>query len=65
LVSCVKRSTEAEAVSEQGAEEVLLAMRKKVGGRWRKFHNEQLHNVYFSLNVPQMTKPRRIRCVGM
>jgi hypothetical protein len=40
LVSCVKRNTEAEAVSEQGAEKVLLAMRKKVGGRWRKFHNE-------------------------
>jgi hypothetical protein len=61
LVSQVKGSTQAEAVSEYGAEEVFLAVRKKVGGRWRKLHSEELHNMYSSLNVPQMTKPRRIR----
>jgi len=65
LVSHVKGSTEAESVSEYGAEEVLLAMRKKVGGRWRKLHNEVFHNVCSSLNVPQMTKPKGIRWVGM
>lgn len=27
-------------------------------------HNEELYDVYSSLNVPQMTKPRRIRWVG-
>jgi hypothetical protein len=65
LVSHAKGSTHAEAVPEYGAGEVLLLMRKKVGGRWRKLHNEELHNVYSSLNVPQMTKPRRGRWVSM
>lgn len=36
----VKGSTQAESVSGYGGEEVLLAVRKKVGGRWRKLHNE-------------------------
>ena len=61
----VKGSTQAESVSGYGGEEVLLAVRKKVGGRWRKLHNEELHNVYSSLNVPQMTKPKGIRWAGM
>jgi hypothetical protein len=35
----------------------------KTGG-WRKSHNEELHNLYSSLNVIRMVKQRRIRWVG-
>jgi hypothetical protein len=31
---------------------------------WRKLHNEELHNLYSSLNIIRMTKSRRIRCTG-
>jgi hypothetical protein len=39
---------------------------KKVGvtGRWRKLHNEELHNFYFWPSVIRMIKSWRIRWAG-
>jgi hypothetical protein len=42
--------------------------RVEVMGRWTKLHNEELHNLYSSLNI-QMIKPRMkwvgyIACMG-
>jgi hypothetical protein len=35
-----------------------------VTGGWRKLHNEQLHNLYFSPNIIIMIKSRRMRLAG-
>jgi hypothetical protein len=31
---------------------------------WRKLHNEELHNLYFSLNIIRMIKSRKLRWAG-
>jgi uncharacterized membrane protein len=35
--------------------------REEVTGGWRKLHNEELHNLYSSLNSVRVIKSRRIR----
>jgi hypothetical protein len=35
--------------------------RDEVTGGWRKLHNEELHNLYSSLNMIRMIKSRRMR----
>jgi hypothetical protein len=32
--------------------------REEVTGSWRKLHNEELHNLYFSSNVLKVSKPK-------
>jgi hypothetical protein len=39
--------------------------RDEVTGGWRKLHNEELHNLYFSSSIIRMIKPRRMRWQGM
>jgi hypothetical protein len=39
--------------------------RDEVTGSWRKLHNEELHNLYFSPSIIRMTKSRRMRWQGM
>jgi hypothetical protein len=36
----------------------------EVTGGWRKLHNEELHNLYFSPSIIRMIKPRRMSWVG-
>jgi hypothetical protein len=38
--------------------------RDEVRGDWRKLHNEELHNLYFSPNIIRMIKSRRMRWAG-
>jgi hypothetical protein len=38
--------------------------RDEVTGRWRKLHNEQLHNLYSSPSIIRMIKSGRMRCAG-
>jgi hypothetical protein len=38
--------------------------RDEVTGVWKKLHNEELHNLYFSPNVIRMIKSRRMRWAG-
>jgi hypothetical protein len=35
--------------------------RDEVTGGWRKLHNEELHNLYFSPSIIRMIKSRRMR----
>jgi hypothetical protein len=35
--------------------------RDEILGTWRKLHNEELHNLYYSPDLIRMTKSRRIR----
>jgi hypothetical protein len=39
--------------------------RDEVTGDWRKLHNEELHNLYSSINIIRMFKSRRMRWAGM
>jgi hypothetical protein len=39
--------------------------REEVAGRWRRLHNEGLHNLYTAQNIFRMIKSRRISWVGM
>jgi hypothetical protein len=38
--------------------------RDGVMGGWRKLHNEELHNLYFSPSIIRIIKSRRMRWVG-
>jgi hypothetical protein len=38
--------------------------RDEVTAEWRKFHSEELHNVYFSPNIIRQIKSRRLRWAG-
>jgi hypothetical protein len=38
--------------------------RDDVKGRWRKLHNEELHNLYSSPGIIRMIKSRRMRLAG-
>jgi hypothetical protein len=37
--------------------------RDELTGGWRKLHNEELYNLYFSSNKIRVIKPRRMRLV--
>jgi hypothetical protein len=38
--------------------------RGQMTGRWRKLHNEELHNLYSFPSIIRMTKSRRMRWAG-
>jgi hypothetical protein len=38
--------------------------RDEVTGGWRKLHNEEFHNLYFSTSIIRMIKSRRMRWAG-
>jgi hypothetical protein len=38
--------------------------RDEVTGEWRKFHNEELHNLYSSPDIIRQFKSRRMRWAG-
>jgi hypothetical protein len=38
--------------------------RDEVTGEWRKLHNEELHNLYSSLDIIRQIKSRRMRWAG-
>jgi hypothetical protein len=43
----------------------IFAQKKdEVTGGWRKLHNEELHNLYFSPSIFRNTKTRRMKWAG-
>jgi hypothetical protein len=39
-------------------------MREEVTGGWRKLHEEELHNLYYSSNVITVIKSTKMRLAG-
>jgi hypothetical protein len=40
---------------------IIIIKRNEVTGGWRKLHNEELHNLYYSPSIIGMIKSRRMR----
>jgi hypothetical protein len=38
--------------------------REEVAGGWRRLHNEELHNLYASPNIIEMTNSWKVKCTG-
>jgi hypothetical protein len=43
---------------------IFVRKRDEVTGEWRKFHNEELHNLYSSPDIIRQIKSRRMRWAG-
>jgi hypothetical protein len=43
---------------------IFGSKRDEVTGEWRKFHIEELHNLYSSPNIIRQIKSRRMRWAG-
>jgi hypothetical protein len=43
---------------------ILGLKRDEMTGGWRKLHNEELHNLYFSPSIIRMIRSRRMRWTG-
>jgi hypothetical protein len=43
---------------------IFGSKRDEARGSWRKLHNEELHNLYFSPSTIRMIKSRRVRWTG-
>jgi hypothetical protein len=43
---------------------IFRPQRDEVTGEWRKIHNEELNNLYFSPNIIWVIKSRRMRWAG-
>jgi hypothetical protein len=48
----------------RGLRGVFGPKRDEVTGEWRKLHNEELHDLYFSLSIVRVIKWRRMRWAG-
>jgi hypothetical protein len=42
----------------------IFGPKREEDGSWRKLHNNELHNLYFSPNIVRVIKSRRMRWVG-
>jgi hypothetical protein len=51
-------------VSENRVFRKIFGPEREEDGSWRKLHNYELHNLYFSPNIVRVIKSRRIRWVG-
>jgi hypothetical protein len=42
----------------------IFGPKREEDGSWRKLHNDELHSLYFSLNIVRVIKSRRMRWAG-
>jgi hypothetical protein len=43
---------------------IFRPKRDEIIGDWRKLHNKELHNLYFSPKITRLIKSRRMRWIG-
>jgi hypothetical protein len=43
---------------------IFTAKKDGIIGDWRKLHNEEPHNLYYSPNIIRMVESRRVRWAG-
>jgi hypothetical protein len=51
-------------VSENRVLRRIFGPKREEDGSWRKFHNDELHNLYSSPNIVRVIKSRRMRWAG-
>jgi hypothetical protein len=56
-----KGGTQAEGVANRVQRNVFGPRRDEVRGEWKKFHNEELNDLYYSTNIVRVIKLRKIR----
>jgi hypothetical protein len=64
LVSHIKGRTQIEVSENRALRRKFLPKRGEVTGDWRKLHNEELYNLYFSPNTIRLIRSRRMRWAG-
>jgi hypothetical protein len=42
----------------------IFGPKREEDGSWRKFHNDELHDLYYSPNIVRVIKSRRMRWAG-
>jgi len=56
--------TQAEGVQNRVLREIVGIKREEMTGEWRKLHNEELQDLYYSPNVIRAMQSRRMRWAG-
>jgi hypothetical protein len=64
LVSDIKKRTRLRVLGYRVLRRILGPKRDEIIGGWRKLHNEEFHNLYFSANIIAVIKSKRIRLAG-
>jgi hypothetical protein len=64
LVSNIKGGNRLKVPENRVLRRISGPMRDEMTGGWRKLHNEELHDLYFSPNIIRIIKLRRMRWAG-
>jgi PAS domain-containing protein len=64
LVSHIKGTDRLRVFENRALRRIFGPKRDEVTGEWRKFHNEELHNLYSSPDIIRQIKSTRMRWAG-
>jgi hypothetical protein len=60
----IEGGTEAESVEKRVLRNIFGRKRDKLTGEWRRLHNDELYELYFSPNIIRVRKSRIMRLAG-